>query len=111
MWIHLHFIPPWNKTPAGVNPFLPRLKGLISSFKALSTITFIYRYKCDWGVQDNVHKGWRNGRSGPVWTKITDLAISQLGGSTAEGPKMLKFITIWGEHEFGPESVVEEVVV
>ena len=110
MLILFRVVPPQNKSLALGNPSLLRLKGLISSFKKLSTITFIHRHKSDCGVKDEVHKRWRTDNRA-TWSEITDLAISQLGGSTAGGPKMLKFITIWGENNFGPESVVEEVVV
>ena len=40
-----------------------------------------------------------------------DLAISELGCSTAGGPKMLKVVTVWGGEKSGPELGVEEVVV
>ena len=52
-----------------------------------------------------------SGRSDPIWSEITSLAISQLEGSTADGPKTLKVVTVWGGEKFGPELVMEEVVI
>jgi len=103
--------PPPNKARRWGEPSLPMLKGYISSFKNLSTVTFVHRLESHWGPEDYVHTDWMNGGLDPVWSEITDLAISQLGSSTAGGPKMLKAVTVWGGDSFGPEVVVEEVVV
>ena len=120
MLIPFRVVPPQNKAREWGNPFLPRVEGYISAFKNLSTIILVHRLEKHWEPENYVHAGWiknylRTGwmdrRLDPVWGKIADLAISNLKGSTAVGPKTLKIITIWGGRNFGPEAVVEEVVV
>ena len=46
-----------------------------------------------------------------MWNKTMDPTISQLKSSAAGGPKKLKVVTVWGGDRFGPELVIEEVVV
>ena len=104
-------VPPQNKANAWEEPSLPRIKGYISSFKNLSTITLIHRLESYGWSRGYVHIDWMKRRLDHIWSEITDLAISQLRGSTAGGSKTLKVVTIWGGEKFGPELVMEEVVI
>jgi len=101
-------VPPQNKADKEAGPSLSRLKGHISSFENLSTVTLIRRL-------EHRRKRWYNasrvGMLDDLWKTATDLAISQLGGSVASGPKTVKVVKIVDRDEYGPDLVIDEVLV
>lgn len=82
------------------------LKRCVSAFKNLSNITLIHR------IGRGCYRGYPRWKSGIVWNEFRDLAISQLEGSLADGPKKLRIIevSVQGD-QFEPELVTEEIIV
>ena len=46
-----------------------------------------------------------------MWRELKDFVVSQLEGSSADGPKKLKTIEVFVGRGIEPELVMEEVVV
>jgi len=80
------------------------LEQCASAFKNLSTIQLVY----------SPLRGRDDLASDLMWNELKDGAISQLMGSSADGPKRLKIVLflgrwIWTDVE--PKLVVEELVM
>jgi len=86
------------------------LKGYISSFKNLSTVTFVHRLESDREPVDWTNPAWSR-EFEPIWREVTDLVTSQLGGSTVGGPKMMKVLTVYGGNSSGPMVIAKEYIV
>ena len=58
---------PYRPSPKQGLPSLPRVKGYVSSFKNLLTITFIYRLEGHWGPEDFADRSRMDERAiGPI---------------------------------------------
>lgn len=94
-------------------------KRCVSAFQNLLTIQLLYYLSHNETVV-RVHNGsYRNWMAQGLdlsWKNVKDMAVRQLEGSCADGPKRLKAVVVfpgpewaWASPEL--ESVVEEVVV
>lgn len=84
-------------------------KQRITAFKNLSKIVLIHYL--GYGYRRSGYKGWVRSRSARVWNEVKDVAISQLEGSLADGPKKLKIIIAWAMGGLEPGLVVEEIIL
>ena len=78
----------------------------ISAFKNLSTIHLVYRLS-----KAPDHPDRRSGPSEVVWNALKGVAIRQLEGSCADGPKTLKTVILWTEDNIKPKLMMEEIAV
>ena len=83
---------------------VPILKRCISAFNSLSMVILIHRIRRD------IHR-YPSWEGGPAWKELEDLAISQLEGSSADGPKKLKTVKVFVGRMIEPELVTEEMIV
>ena len=82
------------------------LEQYISGFKNLSTIQLVRRLS---RAPRHPNRGKR--RSELVWNGIKGAAISQLEGSSVDGPKKLRTVAVWAADNLEPKMVVEEITI